>query len=164
MREMTQINYRDVEDWLDKHSDQCNDYFLRKAELSIINKWLVMHGFLTVDDYVTTNSRRGSTSSGNVSPGGMYASPNEQTFNLSVGTPCVSTPGAGGATSPCSVPMMNMINGNSTTHMRRNSSKKCLRHDFARAKSKSVFRTHEVSGHVKDPTSSRRSSLKDMRK
>nr|XP_018899769.1 PREDICTED: dual 3',5'-cyclic-AMP and -GMP phosphodiesterase 11A-like [Bemisia tabaci] len=153
---MTQLSFSEVEDWLDKHAEQSVDYFIRKMELSSINKWLVNHGFLTIDDYVTTSSRRGSTSSGNVSPGGMYSSGTEG-FTLTVGPP----PGvAGGAHQAPAV----TLNGNTTSHMRRNSSKKCLRHDFARAKSKSVFRTHEVPGHAKDPTSSRRSSLKDMRK
>lgn len=50
---------------------------------------------------------------------------------------------------------------------RRRNSKKCLRHDFAKAKNKSVFRTHEIPGNnpeAKSISASRRSSLIDMRK
>ncbi|XP_014253887.1 dual 3',5'-cyclic-AMP and -GMP phosphodiesterase 11A-like [Cimex lectularius] len=50
------------------------------------------------------------------------------------------------------------------TQHRRSSSKRCLRHEFARAKSRSVFRTHEVMGPPREMQATRRSSLKDMRK
>lgn len=52
---------------------------------------------------------------------------------------------------------------NGSSH-RRSNSKRCLRHDFARAKSKSMFRTHEPPGHEVPSCTSRRNSLKDMRK
>lgn len=48
---------------------------------------------------------------------------------------------------------------------RRNSSKKCLRHDFARSKSRSLYKTQDISNYVIQPrNSTRRSSLKDLRK
>ncbi|XP_066902713.1 dual 3',5'-cyclic-AMP and -GMP phosphodiesterase 11A [Halyomorpha halys] len=43
-------------------------------------------------------------------------------------------------------------------------SRRCLRHEFARSKSRSVFRTHEVVPPINAIPTSRRSSLKDMRK
>ncbi|CAL4085691.1 unnamed protein product, partial [Meganyctiphanes norvegica] len=53
---MTNLSFDVVEEWLDAHSDLATDYFVRKAELAAVNKWLVAHGFLTV----TSASRRGS--------------------------------------------------------------------------------------------------------
>ncbi|XP_063227530.1 dual 3',5'-cyclic-AMP and -GMP phosphodiesterase 11A-like [Bacillus rossius redtenbacheri] len=79
------------------------------------------------------------------------------------GFPAAEDPGGGGggssdgAASPTPPPA-------AATH-RRAGSKRCLRHDFARSKSRSVFRTHEAAGSSPDGgSSSRRSSLKDMRK
>ena len=138
--EMTQFSFNEVEEWLDSHPDLCQDYFLRKTDINLINAWLVAHGFLTINDYVT-GSRRNS---GNVSPS-YHDEPPQNPFP--------PTPNA-------------ILNGNNPTH-RRTNSKRCLRHDFAKSKSRSVFRTHEVmTGHNKDASSSssRRSSLKDMRK
>lgn len=135
---MTQLTFSEVEEWLDAHPELSQDYFLRKTDLSLVNNWLVAHGFLTINDYVSGSSRRGSDTSGNVSPNGSYP---DDTQNPSF------PPG------PTILP-------------RRNSSKRCLRHDFARSKSRSVYRTHEVGLINKDApsSSSRRSSLKDMRK
>ncbi|KAL1122466.1 hypothetical protein AAG570_002797 [Ranatra chinensis] len=111
---MTQLTYSEVEEWLDAHPDLSRDYFLRKADVRAINAWLVAHGFLTIEDYMTGGN-------------------NKRQAPASAATP--------------------------------NSSKRCLRHDFARSKSRSVFRTHEViTGIPKEAPSSRRSSLKDMRK
>lgn len=141
---MTQLSLSEVEEWLDAHPDLCLDYFLRKAELAAINAWLVAHGFLTINDYVSS-SRRNSGSSGNTSPAvGPYFSSEDQI-----------TPAPTGASS-------NPVQ-NSGNHKRSNS-KRCLRHDFARAKSKSMFRTHETPGHEPSSSTSRRNSLKDMRK
>lgn len=140
---MTQLSFNDVEEWLDAHPELCQDYFLRKSDIKLVNAWLVSHGFLTINDYVTGSSRRGSSSSGNVSP--SYH--DEQQLPNLPPTPTI------------------VLNGN-PGHRRKNS-KRCLRHDFARSKSKSFFRTHEViTGLTKDApsSSSRRSSLKDMRK
>lgn len=55
--------------------------------------------------------------------------------------------------------------GEEQSNHRRSNSKRCLRHEFARSKSRSVFRTHEViTGLPREAPNSRRSSLKDMRK
>lgn len=166
---MTQLTFGEVEEWLDAHPDLCQDYFLRKTDLSAINAWLVSHGFLTIDDYVTCSSRRGSGSSqggsSGTSPNGGSAyftstgvSHEDSSSNLQNS---VSQQMQMGSSASASI----VMNGNH----KRNNSKRCLRHDFARSKSRSVFRTHEVIGacsSMEHPgtSSSRRSSLKDMRK
>lgn len=55
---MTNLTLPDVEEWLDAHFDLASDYFVRKADLGTVNKWLVAHGFLTVTQ--GSSSRRGS--------------------------------------------------------------------------------------------------------
>ena len=54
------LTFAAVEGWLDAHPELAADYFIRKAELSSVNKWLVAHGFLTVTQ--GSSSRRGSSS------------------------------------------------------------------------------------------------------
>lgn len=54
------LTFPAVETFLDAHPDLASDYFVRKAELSTVNKWLVAHGFLTVTQ--GSSSRRGSSS------------------------------------------------------------------------------------------------------
>lgn len=138
---MTQITLSVVEEWLDSHPDHCQDYFLRKIELDLINKWLVSHGFLNINDYIS--SATSTSSSGNVSPANGLVQ---------------------ASTSP-NAPSI-LVNGNnslSVSQMYRSNSKRCRRHDFARAKTRSVLRTQEIGKDVPICTS-RRSSLKDMRK
>lgn len=166
---MTQLKFGEVEEWLDAHPDLCQDYFLRKTDLSAINAWLVSHGFLTIDDYVTCSSRRGSGSS---QGGSCGTSPNGGSayFN-STGVGHEDSSGLMQNTVSQQL-QMSLSASNSITmngNHKRNNSKRCLRHDFARSKSRSVFRTHEVIGacsSMEHPgtSSSRRSSLKDMRK
>lgn len=148
--DMTQITLSVVEDWLDSHPDHCQDYFLRKIELDLINKWLVSHGFLNINDYIS--SATSTSSSGNVSPA-----------NGPVATACGGGGGGGTAAATPSI----LVNGNNSlsvsTQMYRSNSKRCRRHDFARAKTRSVLRTQEIGKDV-PICSSRRSSLKDMRK
>nr|CAD7409981.1 unnamed protein product [Timema poppensis] len=155
-KKMTQLTFGEVEEWLDSHPELCQDYFLRKTELSAINTWLVAHGFLTINDYVSYSSRRGSVSSaggsGNTSPNGNYLFVAEDAVQPQLSPAAGITPTV-------------VLNG----HHKRSNSKRCLRHDFARCKSRSVFRTHEVDGVCASKehpgtSSSRRSSLKDMRK
>lgn len=136
---MTPITLSAVEEWLDSHPDQCHDYFLRKIELDLINKWLVSHGFLNVNDYLS--SAASTSSSGNVSP-------------------------ANGPTATATATPNILVNGANTltvSQMYRSNSKRCRRTDFARAKTRSVLRTQEMNKDV-PICSSRRSSLKDMRK
>lgn len=166
---MTQLTFGEVEEWLDAHPDLCQDYFLRKTDLSAINVWLVSHGFLTIDDYVTCSSRRGSGSSqggsSGTSPNGGSAYFNSTTVGHEDSSSLLQNSGSQqlqmSSTASSSITM--------NVNHKRNNSKRCLRHDFARSKSRSVFRTHEVIGacsSMEHPgtSSSRRSSLKDMRK
>lgn len=142
---MTQLTFPDVENWLDKHTDLCQDYFIRKAEIMLINKWLIAHGFLTINDYIN-GSRRSSNASAN------FFSNVEETADTDKSVPSI------------------LINGNtniSNVHHKRNNSKKCLRHDFAQCKSKSFVKSNDFTNGLisKEVLSkSRRSSLKDMRK
>ncbi|XP_050525696.1 dual 3',5'-cyclic-AMP and -GMP phosphodiesterase 11A-like [Daktulosphaira vitifoliae] len=137
---MTMITLSVVEEWLDSHPDHCQDYFLRKVELDFINKWLVSHGFLNINEYISSTTS--TSSSGDVSPA------NGCDKTITANAPSI------------------MINGNnslSVSQMYRSNSKRCRRHDFARAKTRSVLRTQEIGKDVPICTS-RRSSLKDMRK
>ncbi|XP_042868518.1 dual 3',5'-cyclic-AMP and -GMP phosphodiesterase 11A-like isoform X2 [Penaeus japonicus] len=135
---MTNLTLSDVEEWLDAHFDLASDYFVRKADLGTVNKWLVAHGFLTVTQ--GSSSRRGSA-------------------NLAY-SPCVS---------PCVTPSSpvdklsdSIFNDDDPRH-RRSNSKKYLRHNFAKSKSKSVFRTCEPSA-ASAAAEARRSSFRAMRK
>lgn len=73
---MTQLSLAEVEEWLDSHPDLCLDYFLRKAELAAINAWLVAHGFLTINDYVSSSRRN----SGNFSRFFVWFEPSDGKF------------------------------------------------------------------------------------
>ncbi len=140
---MTQLSFSEVEEWLDKHVDLCQDYFLRKAELMLINKWLLSHGFSTINDYIN-DSRRNSSVNSN-----LYA-----TSEDSIDTEKPQIPNI-------------LINGHGNMYHKRTNSKKCLRHDFARTKSKSFVKSSDCgSGLISKESISknRRSSLKDMRK
>lgn len=156
---MTQITLSVVEDWLDSHPDHCQDYFLRKIELDLINKWLVSHGFLNINDYIS--SATSTSSSGNVSP----ANGPVVTASGSGGSGSGPAGGGGGGTAAATPSIL--VNGNNslcvTSQTYRTNSKRCRRHDFARAKTRSVLRTQEIGKDV-PICSSRRSSLKDMRK
>ncbi|XP_015367889.1 PREDICTED: dual 3',5'-cyclic-AMP and -GMP phosphodiesterase 11A-like [Diuraphis noxia] len=142
---MTQITLSVVEEWLDSHPEQCQDYFLRKIELDLINKWLVSHGFLNINDYIS--SATSTSSSGNVSPANGLAV-QQVSPATSPNTPSI---------------LVNGTNSLSVSQMYRSNSKRCRRHDFARAKTRSVLRQQEIGKDV-PICSSRRSSLKDMRK
>lgn len=144
---MTQLSFSQVEEWLDEHVDLCQDYFLRKGELILINKWLLAHGFCTINEYINAG-RRNSSTFGNSN---FYSSTEEANDNEKSPPPTV------------------LINGNDNGNLyqhKRTNSKKCLRHDFARTKSKSFVKSTDVGNGInyKEVTKCRRSSLKDMRK
>ncbi|KAK8393906.1 hypothetical protein O3P69_006919 [Scylla paramamosain] len=120
--------------WLDAHPELAADYFVRKAELSSVNKWLVAHGFLTVTQ--GSSSRRGSASL--------------------TGSPCNSP------SSPIDR-LESPFAGDDDLSARRANSKRYLRHNFAKSKSKSVFRTYEPSA-ASAAAEARRSSFRAMRK
>ncbi|XP_069187279.1 dual 3',5'-cyclic-AMP and -GMP phosphodiesterase 11A isoform X2 [Procambarus clarkii] len=131
---MTNLSFASVEEWLDQHPELAADYFVRKAELGAVNKWLVAHGFLTVTQ--GSSSRRGSAS--------LTCSP------------CASP------SSPIDK-IADSIFNDDDSKARRSNSKKYLRHDFAKCKSKSVFRTYEPSA-ASAAAEARRSSFRAMRK
>ncbi|XP_063889229.1 dual 3',5'-cyclic-AMP and -GMP phosphodiesterase 11A-like isoform X2 [Scylla paramamosain] len=128
------LTFAAVEGWLDAHPELAADYFVRKAELSSVNKWLVAHGFLTVTQ--GSSSRRGSASL--------------------TGSPCNSP------SSPIDR-LESPFAGDDDLSARRANSKRYLRHNFAKSKSKSVFRTYEPSA-ASAAAEARRSSFRAMRK
>lgn len=42
------VGASEVEEWLDANPDWVHDYFLKKIDMVLINKWLVLHGFHTI--------------------------------------------------------------------------------------------------------------------
>lgn len=151
---MTQISFAEVEEWLDKHADLCQDYFLRKAELVLINKWLIAHGYCTINDYINSSRRSLSTSR----TSNFYANDGTAELADKQQVPSILINGNGNR---------NTIAAVTATYHRRSNSKKCLRHDFARTKSKSFVKSNDIGNGVLNKeaiSTSRRSSLKDMRK
>ncbi|GFO11450.1 phosphodiesterase [Plakobranchus ocellatus] len=65
-----------VEEWLDSHPEDMNDYFLKRADISLVNRWLSAHGFNTLPDF--SNARRNTSLSTLSMPG----------FNASLYVPC----------------------------------------------------------------------------
>ena len=125
----------EVEEWLEGNHDWAQEYVLRKLDMNTINKWLMLHGFNTIQDYITV--RRGSLSqesSGHTSP-----------------DPRSNDNGA------------HFFGDSFQLRHQRSNSKQFLRHDFAKAKLKKNFRTCEVTGNSDYTLEQRRSSLKGMR-
>ena len=132
---MARLDYNDVEHFLDMNPDLAQDYFYRKIDVSWINKWLTGHGYHALHDYIS--GRRDSysqESSGPTSPSPELRA--QDTFFVDK-------------------------DGCNIRHQRSNS-KKHLRHDFARSRMRSMFRTCE-SASSEATVESRRSSLKGMR-
>ncbi|XP_074652338.1 dual 3',5'-cyclic-AMP and -GMP phosphodiesterase 11A-like isoform X1 [Tubulanus polymorphus] len=130
---MGPLDWHQVEEWLEGNKEVVQDYFIKRADLTLINKWLVAHGFHTVHEYIT-GGRRGSMSQDSSGPG-----------------------------SP-SIPMTDsgFFSDKDSKHQRSNS-KKHLRHDYARSKMRSMFRTCEPAVTSSTALDVRRSSLKGMR-
>ncbi|ESO83549.1 hypothetical protein LOTGIDRAFT_236563 [Lottia gigantea] len=68
-----------AEEWFDQNPDAFQEYVLKKADLALINRWLVNHGFHTLQEYISGrlgyNSNEGSTpSSPIISDGGFFDS------------------------------------------------------------------------------------------
>ncbi|XP_076324663.1 dual 3',5'-cyclic-AMP and -GMP phosphodiesterase 11A-like isoform X1 [Tachypleus tridentatus] len=64
-----QLSFADIEEWLDTHPEKMADYFLTKADISLVNRWLVLHGFLSIKDYVSSRRNSATTNiSGDSSP------------------------------------------------------------------------------------------------
>ena len=52
-----------VESWLDSNQDAMQDYFIRKADIVLINKWLLKNGFQTLQEYTGRRSSASNESS-----------------------------------------------------------------------------------------------------
>ncbi|CAG7819891.1 unnamed protein product [Allacma fusca] len=167
---MTKFESDEVKKWLDENSSFFRDYFLKKGDISLVNQWLSDHGFLVLNHgnvgnrspvflgppVIPGNEKRNSTSrrasgasnnSGTMSP----VSPGDRFHEFQIPTFHDDE-----------------HNGSLSSH-KRNNSKRCLRNDFARAKSRSAFQTQDGSSSPISPgflptPASRRSSLKEMRK
>ena len=48
LKGMSPLSWSCVEEWLDSNPQSVEDYFLKKVELPLVNKWLSSHGFVTV--------------------------------------------------------------------------------------------------------------------
>ncbi|CAH1775433.1 unnamed protein product [Owenia fusiformis] len=127
------IDFAQVQEWLDKNTECMQEYFVKKADILLINKWLISHGFHTLQEYVS--GKRGSMSRDSGSPA----------------SPTVTDNG--------------FFSDKDISH-RRSNSKKHLRHDYARSKTRNTFRTFDpttTSTSVESTIEKRRSSLKGMR-
>ncbi|XP_035827578.1 dual 3',5'-cyclic-AMP and -GMP phosphodiesterase 11A-like, partial [Aplysia californica] len=124
-----------VEEWLDAHPDDMSEYFLKRADLTLINRWLSAHGYSQLQaPEIPVHVRNSSLS------------------NLS------------NESSNPSSPVDTRVNDSgffdSARHQRSNS-KKHLRHDFARSKKRNMFRTYEPTVAGESTLESRRNSLKE---
>ncbi|XP_055859907.1 dual 3',5'-cyclic-AMP and -GMP phosphodiesterase 11A-like isoform X3 [Biomphalaria glabrata] len=129
-----------VEEWLDSHPDDMQDYFLRHADVTLVNKWLVAHGFNQLPDFPAPIRNSSLTNLRYT-----YSFSNES-----------SNP-----SSPVDTRCNDSGFFDSSRHQRSNS-KKHLRHDYARSKKRNIFRTYEPNG-GESTLESRRNSLKEMR-
>ncbi|XP_059173104.1 dual 3',5'-cyclic-AMP and -GMP phosphodiesterase 11A-like [Physella acuta] len=123
-----------VEEWLDSHPEDMQDYFLKHADVTLINRWLAAHGYNHLPEFSAPLRNSSLTNLSNDS----------------------SNP-----SSPVDTRCNDSGFFDSSRHQRSNS-KKHLRHDYARSKKRNIFRTYEPNGG--DSTlESRRNSLKEMR-
>lgn len=131
------ISSNDVESYLDNNPDWSLDYFLRKVDLPWINKWLLQHGYQPITG--TLFERRDS--------------PSQSSSELPSPSPDFRTA------------EVTFFSDKDSVRPRRSSSKKFLRNDFAKSRTKSMFRTHEPSIDTErgNKLAERRSSLKGMR-
>ena len=63
-----QLSVLVVEDWLDSNKDALCEIFLRKADLSLINKWCLIHGYSPLSEIAPYPTKRGSLSNENSNP------------------------------------------------------------------------------------------------
>lgn len=144
---MTKLTFVDVEEWLDANPDSCGDYFLRKANLSLINKWLLNNGYNAVTEQALSVGRRSSM------PMSSPLSPISPVSDSILDTHVEGVPTPSSISKPKPPP--------------RTNSRKFLRQDFAKCKNKHLFRTCEAAMTLGQPVTdvdARRSSLKGMRK
>ncbi|XP_048728565.2 dual 3',5'-cyclic-AMP and -GMP phosphodiesterase 11A-like isoform X3 [Ostrea edulis] len=74
MLNMTQLTQPVVEDWFESNKDAFVDIFLRKADIAMVNKWLLIHGYSPATEQSTYQPKRGSLSADTSSP----SSPNDK--------------------------------------------------------------------------------------
>ena len=141
------ISESDVEQFLDANPEFSQDYFQNKANIAWVNKWLVHHGYRPLLDNTLsiydTNRRECHSQPGSSCPS-PAPSPSPDYRSSELG----------------------FFSDRDSVRHRRNNSKKFLRNDFAKARSKSMFRTHEPSfdsERANRIAAERRSSLKGMR-
>ncbi|XP_062584403.1 dual 3',5'-cyclic-AMP and -GMP phosphodiesterase 11A-like isoform X3 [Saccostrea cucullata] len=71
---MTQLTQPVIEDWFESNKDAFTEIFLKKADIVIVNKWLLMHGYSPASEQPTYQPKRGSLSTDNSTP----SSPNDK--------------------------------------------------------------------------------------
>nr|KAG5705659.1 hypothetical protein BaRGS_026598 [Batillaria attramentaria] len=57
-----------VEEWLDSNPDVMTDLFLRKADVSLVNRWLTQHGLQTLPEMSPVIGRHVSVSAESSAP------------------------------------------------------------------------------------------------
>jgi hypothetical protein len=67
-----------IEEYFDKHKDIMNEIFMKRANLVLINKWLLTNGYSPLSEYVPYPTKRGSLSNENSKP----SSPLDKGANL----------------------------------------------------------------------------------
>jgi dual 3',5'-cyclic-AMP and -GMP phosphodiesterase 11 len=138
------VNGGTVEEWLNANPEAAQDFFLRKADRTLINKWLNQHGYApSVPDSTPTSPPINASSRASFSHSSHGSTP----------------------TSPSPLDM-GRADGifSSDARFQRSNSKKHLRQDFAKSKSKNMFRTYEPRTVSTDAVvEARRGSLKEMR-
>ena len=137
------VKAAEVESWLDQNWEWTEDYFLRRMDITLINKWLMVHGFQTIQDYIITGRRESLCM--------MHDNQNTSPDARSSDAPAFFV------TEP-DTPTPRQIRP-----PQRTNSKKYLRQDFARARLHGIFRTTESAGNTGSKLEQRRNSLKGMR-
>ena len=135
------VGAAEVEEWLDDNWGWTQEYLLRQIDITLINKWLMLHGFHTIQDYIITGRRESATP--------------DPVGQVTLDPRSTDTP-AFYITEPDSAPKP------SRPLPHRCNSKKHLRHDFARGRLRGIFRTCETPN-SESKLEQRRNSLKGMR-
>ncbi|KAK2721890.1 hypothetical protein QYM36_004015, partial [Artemia franciscana] len=142
-----------VEEWLDSHPEKAYNYFLKFADVTLINRWLQARGYLKVPDGLNGSVR--SSSGHTLSPSSFYCSRDQ--------SPC--SPLSPRDRSPQD--SVAFFGDEGENPHRRTNSRKCSRHEFAKSKSQSVVKAEEgSSSRPKESGISqvRRTGLKEIRK
>ncbi|XP_076342606.1 dual 3',5'-cyclic-AMP and -GMP phosphodiesterase 11A-like isoform X2 [Tachypleus tridentatus] len=130
----TNLSFSQVEEWLDDHQENAVDYFLRKMDITFINRWLMIHGFLSIREYVS--SRRNSETLANSDE----PSPVERASGYFSDGP------------------------DTTSNRRTNSKKYLRQKFARSKKIGKQYKCEKISQSADSPTHVRRSSLRDLRR